>query len=389
MKAGRRTEVLKLCHIAMGDLWAGAEVQLATLTAELAKRPGIALSVVLFNDGRLADEIRRCNVPVTVLPESSLGMHQLVRKFVAFCQANRFDLIHTHKYKDNLVGSIAAGYCGIPHLVRTIHGLAEPFRGLEAMKMRLYDAADDLAIRAKADRVVAVSGEIAKILQARYGEHLVAHIYNGVRLGGICPQKTPKEVRSLLRVSDSVRLIGVVGRLTAVKGHQHFLEALVKMNRRASDIHGVIVGDGPLRESLQSQAHALGLADRVHFVGHRDDTYDFMRALDVFVLPSLHEGIPMVLLEAMALTRPIVASRIGGIPEVVHDGVHGLLVPVGDAGALADACLRHLTDGELAARCAAAARSRVEQHFSSEAMADHMCRLYAEVIGTSAAAAYV
>lgn len=374
---------IRACHIAMGDLWAGAEVQLATLTAELARRPGLALSVVLFNEGRLADEIRRCHVPVTVFPESSLGMHQLIRKFVAYCRANRFDLVHTHKYKDNLVGTVAAGYCGIPHLVRTIHGLAEPFHGFEAVKMRLYDTADDMAIRAKADKVIAVSGEIAKILQARYGEQHVAHIYNGIQLDNIRFQKSPTDIRLLLNVSEGARLIGVVGRLTAVKGHQHFLAALAELKQRASDIHGVIVGDGPLRASLQAHAQKLGLADCVHFVGHRDDTYDFMRALDVFVLPSLHEGIPMVLLEAMALARPIVASRVGGIPEVIQDGVHGLLVPVGDEQALADACLQHLTDRELATRCCGAAQRRVEQQFSSAAMADQMCRLYAEVTGTS------
>lgn len=371
---------VRVCHVAMGDLWAGAEVQLTALIAELVNKPALDVSVVLFNDGRLASEVRGLGVPVMVFPEFEQSGFTLFRTFTAYCRTHKFDLLHTHKYKDNLVGVCAGVRCRIPYVVRTVHGLSEPFDGIEAIKMRIYDGCDDLAIRLKVDRLIAVSSQIEQVLSRRYGAHRVVQIHNGIRLSGVTVRKSPDEVREHLGVPATRRLIGTVGRLTPVKGHEHFLSAAQLLLKAHEDLHFVVVGDGPMMERLNLTSDNIGIAGRISFLGHRDDTFDLMRAMDIFVLPSLHEGIPMVLLEALALGRPVVASRVGGIPEVISDGVQGLLVPPGDPYQLAEACGRFLTDCGLAERCSRAGQIRAEQDFSSTSMGEKVAALYHQLV---------
>ena len=371
-----------VCHIAMGDGWAGAEVQLATLATELVKIAHLRLSVILFNEGRLASELRKLGIPVVIIPESAQSPREVLRNVIAYCRIHKFDIIHTHKYKDSLIGIWAAARCGISKVVRTIHGLTEPFEGLSALRMHLYEMCDRFATGFRADRVIAVSTQIEKVLQARFGCDRVVQIYNGINLDALDGERMSQaDVRAKLGLKPSDHVIGTIGRLVAVKGQDQLLIAAQHLAHIYRDLHVVVVGEGPLMDRLLAQAKDLGIGDRLHLLGHRDDTYDLMRALDVFVLPSLHEGIPMVILEALALQRPIVASQVGGIPEVITDGVHGLLVPVGDSGSIAQACERLLTDRLLAESCGRAGRRRVEQHFSSRSMAEQVAELYQSLTG--------
>ncbi|CAI4032539.1 putative enzyme [Nitrospira tepida] len=372
--------MIKVCHVTMGDLWAGAEVQLLALVDALVKRPDLECSIVLLNEGRLASELRALGVSVTVFPETKWHPGRLLRELTAYCRAGKFDLLHTHKYKDTILGTIAAARCGIRHVVRTVHGLTEPFRGVQSFRMGLYELCDSLAIRLKVGRLIAVSSQIEQVLSRRYGPEKVVQIHNGVQIGRIQRIRMPQETRQLLGIDPAHRLIGTVGRLTAVKGHEHFLEAAQRLLRDRRDLRFVIVGDGPLLDHLQDQARQLGVADYVTFLGHRDDTYDLIGAMDLFVLPSLHEGIPMVLLEALTLARPVVASRVGGIPEVITDSIQGLLIPTADPTALAEACRRFLDDERLAERCGRAGLLRVQEDFSAESMGEKVAALYRELV---------
>lgn len=380
MSIGTVHKTLSVCHVAVGDLWAGAEVQLVALVDALVKRPDLDLSVVLFNEGRLASELRALGVPVTVFPETKLDGMNLVRGLTTYCRSKKLHLLHTHKYKDNILGTIAAASCGIPHVVRTVHGLSEPFRGIAALRMRLYELCDDMAIRIKVNCLIAVSSQIEQVLSRKYGTRKVVQIHNGIRFCRTQRIKTAVETRQQLGIDRSRRIIGTVGRLTAVKGHEYFLAGAQQLLQNRRDLHFLIVGDGPLLDHFKGKARNLGIASHVTFLGHRDDTYDLIGAMDVFVLPSLHEGIPMVILEAMALARPVVASRVGGIPEVITDAVHGLLIPVADSGELAEGCRRFLDDRSLAERCGLAGQRRVEQEFSAESMGQKVWALYHELI---------
>lgn len=376
--------MIRICHVALGDLWAGAEVQLVALVEHLVKRTDLELAIVLFNEGRLASELRKLGAPVAVFPESKQNSLTLLRNLIGYCRRHKFELLHTHKYKDTILGTIAAARCRIPHVVRTVHGLMEPFQGIQSFRMRLYEFCDDVAIKLRTDRVIAVSLEIEQVLSRRFGSKKVVQIHNGIPIGQIQRIRAPRETRYQLGINPSCYLIGTVGRLTAVKGHEHFLLSAQRLLRQRRDLHFAIVGDGPLLNHLRDRARDLDIADHVTFLGHRDDSHDLIGAMDVFVLPSLHEGIPMVILEAMALARPIVATKVGGIPEVITDSEHGLLSSPAAPDALAEGCMKFLDDRDLAERCGKAGQLRVQREFSADSMSGKVAMLYHELVGQPA-----
>jgi len=360
-------ERLRVCHIISADLWAGAETQLASTMAYLVGQPAIDVSAVLFNDGRLADELRRLDVPVIVLDETRTSTLGLLLGLIRILRAHSPDLVHVHKYKDGVLGTMAARIAGVPLVVRTMHGLAEPLQGWTHLKSRLYEALDRLTLQHFVDLIIAVSQRMTQTLwESGYLPTMVTCIQNGLDLRHVQPTRAREETRRGLGVEPDSFVIGTVGRLSAVKGHTHLLAAAKQIVNRAGDARFVLVGDGPLRGELQAKAAQLQIADACRFAGARRDVYDVVSAMDVFVLPSLNEGIPMSLLEAMTLGRPVVASAVGGIPEVIDHRVNGLLVEPGDERGLANACLELTRDRQLATTLGACARQTIEGAFSHE-----------------------
>jgi glycosyltransferase involved in cell wall biosynthesis len=342
-------------------------MQLLTMASYLAEQPGVALNVVLFNEGRLARELRQIGVPVTIFDEANTSAIRLVRLLANLFRERRIDVLHTHKYKGGVLGAIAAWWAGVPHLVRTMHGLPEPMVGWNRVKSRIYHALDRAAIRCSADVIIAVSQRMAETLRASgLRPTMVTCIHNGVDLRQVRTVRTRDEVRRELGIDADALLVGTAGRLSPVKGQAGLLRAAKSILEIREDVRFLIVGDGPLGGQLRSTAEELHVDQACHFLGPRSDVYDLMAAMDIFVLPSLNEGIPMALLEAMALGTPVVAAAVGGIPEVVQHRVNGLLVPAGDDRALADACLELANDPQLARALAVQAARTVAEDFSHE-----------------------
>lgn len=234
------------------------------------------------------------------------------------------------------------------------------------------------ALATGVDRYIAVSRNVARELAERFrwpaGKIVVG--YNAVeveRFGG----QAPVGLRRRIGVSDGKPLVLTAARLDEQKGHPVLLRA-------AAELPGaefVLAGEGPDRAALETLASQLGVAERVHFLGRRDDVAELLAAADVFALPSLYEGSSLALMEAMAARRAIVSSAIGGTDELIDDGRDGLLVPPGDVSALADALRRLIGDAGLRDALAAAARARVERDFTQEAMTQRVERVYREVLG--------
>jgi len=347
-----------------GDLWAGAEMQLLMTAGWLNRQPGLRLAVVLFNEGRLARELRQIDVDVTILDETRLSNAQLMRQLASLLRERRIDILHMHKYKDCVLGTIAAGRAGVQHLVRTMHGMAEPMTGWSGLKSRVYHRLDRWMLR-RADLIVAVSQQMAEALrESGFRPTMVTCIHNGIDVSQVRASRSREEVRRELGIPDEALLIGTAGRLTPVKGQTGLLGATARILDEDASARCVIVGEGPLSSQLLSLAQDLRIDHACRFVGPRSDVFDFMAAMDVFVLPSLNEGIPMALLEAMVLGAPVVAAAVGGIPEVIQHRVNGLLVPAGDVQALADACLELARDRCLAKALAAAGVRTIAENFS-------------------------
>ncbi|MEO7863085.1 MAG: glycosyltransferase [Nitrospirales bacterium] len=371
---------LQVCHVAVGDLWAGAEVQLKVLLSKLVHKQEFGLSVILFNEGRLEKAIEGLGIPVRVFPESRSGSGKIFLELVREFKKSNIQIIHTHKYKDTILAAPAAKLSGIPQVVRTVHGLREPFAGLQDFKMNLYETIESTVHRYCVDSIIAVSSQIEGKYKAEGQVSRVTCIRNGIDLDGKSVQTDRWRTRKELGVDSEACLIGTVGRLTPVKGIPYLLEAARILLCEGANMKVLVVGDGSIRQDLMTQTRDLGIRENVVFLGHREDTDVLLQALDIFVLPSLSEGIPMALLEAMAASRAVVASRVGGIPEIVEDGVEGFLVEPMNVNGLAERCRQLIESPEAAKKMGEEGRKRVERDFSATAMANRVALVYKELL---------
>ena len=236
-------------------------------------------------------------------------------------------------------------------------------------------------------RFIAVSVDLAEWLHESTGiaRGRITHIVNGVDCERFQPRSQDRSnLTSGLDIPADAIVVGTVGRLEAVKGHEQLLRAWPLVERRLAAAGRaarlLIVGDGSLRNTLEALARELGIAERVIFTGMRTDIPQLLQAMDVFVLPSLNEGISNTLLEAMACGVPVVANRVGGNPELIDDRVTGLLVDAGDNQRMAEAIATLVLDDKLRATMAAAARQRAVAEFSLETMVQRYDDLYREVL---------
>lgn len=238
------------------------------------------------------------------------------------------------------------------------------------------------------DRFVAVSRDLQSWLEetVRLPPARLTCIYNGVEADAF-QRSSRAEARARLGIPVAAFVIGTVARLVPVKAQVDLVEAFADLRARlpTQEMRLVLVGEGPERANLESVIRARGLGDHVWLAGARDDVPQWLAAFDVFALPSRNEGVSIAALEAMASGLPVVASCVGGNPEVVVDGETGLLTPPGDVAALSAACGRYVGDADLAQRHGAAGRTRMLRDFSIEAMVSGYRRLYDAVLAGSAA----
>jgi glycosyltransferase involved in cell wall biosynthesis/protein-tyrosine-phosphatase len=364
--ASAEIPALHVCHVISGDLWAGAEVQVATTVAYLVQQPGLALSAVLFNEGTLAERLRALSIPVTVIDERRHGAFAITRTLTRLFRETQVDIVHTHRYSDTVVAATAAICAGVPRVVRTVHGLREPLRGWKRLKFALYELLESIALTCRADLIIAVSEQIAGDFHTARRHPEVTQIRNAIDVRTVVAKRPSHDVRRELGIRRGTIVIGTAGRLDPVKGHATLLRAAAIVLRQGIDAVVLIVGDGPLRHALWRIAVDLGIERSCIFTGARLDVYDLINTMDVFALPSLSEGIPMALLEAMALQVPVVATAVGGVPEVVQHGVSGLLVAPEDPEALAAACLTLTRDPDRARWLIARSRQVVRESFAVE-----------------------
>lgn len=353
-------------------------MQVVTLLGALKQLPDLELSALVLNRGRLSDELTLHGIPVTICDESRLGFIQLLRAVTTHLKEIRPHILHSHRYKEHILGAFAGRSSHNPLTVQTYHGLEENLPGWAGLKMNLYNGINVAVGKMAADGIVGVSSEITNILERRYPSADVCCIRNGIDLARVVPTVERSATRAQLGIAPDAFVVGAVGRLMPIKGFQYLIEAFAQLRKqhRLQESKLVIVGDGPLRAGLGQCVESHGLSHDVEFLGIRTDVYNVMNACDVFALSSLHEGVPMVLLEAMALGVPIVASHVGGIPEILEDSKEAVLVPAKDSEALARAIGVLAASSELRAELTRAARARVEIQFSIQLSAAKMHKMY-------------
>jgi glycosyltransferase involved in cell wall biosynthesis len=226
------------------------------------------------------------------------------------------------------------------------------------------------------DAVVASAESVKEHYIAQVGADpaQVDVIYNAVDWAQLQATMTREAFRRSIGVPIDAPVAGIIARLTEQKAHRVLFEAIARVELSA--LHVIVVGDGELRDDLQSRATALGIQGRVHFLGARRDLGNLLAAIDIFAMPSFWEGLPLSMVLAMGAGLPVVASRVAGIPEVVHDRVSGLLVDAGDASQLARALASLVQNGALRARLGAAAREYVRPRFGVDGYVTSIAGLY-------------
>jgi sugar transferase (PEP-CTERM/EpsH1 system associated) len=320
--------------------------------------------------------IRRADVEIRTLdkrPGKDVGVYARMWRTLRSLQP---DIVHTRNLGTVDMQWVAAA-ARVPHRVHGEHGweATDPTgRGLKNLWIRR-------ACRPVVHRYVPMSQDIARWLErdVRVDPSRIRQLYSGVDTErfapGIVPASTGTE-----GPRTGLLTIGTVGRLDPVKDQAILLQAFAALQSRVPDARLVIVGDGPLRGTLRTLATSLGIADAVTFTGARDDTPDLLRAMDVFVLPSVNEGISNTILEAMATGLPVVARRVGGNPELVVDGATGALYDGAGPQGLEEALARYLTNPSLRQAHGRAARERAVQCFSLDAMVQRYLALYDELL---------
>jgi glycosyltransferase involved in cell wall biosynthesis len=350
----------------------GAQEHVYSLLARLDRSRYLA-SVISLSPGSAERRIARLGYPVHVLDEPDDAI--AVGAVAALLADLRPEVVHNHMYRAELVGTRAAlalAEAGRPrpYIVGTVHS------------SRVRSPEDHEVLRRltpRMDRLIAVSRAIEqKIAQERPSAVPVSLIYNGVDLVRYNHTDPCCTLREEYGLPEAAQIVGVVARLEPEKGHPTLLEAWPSVLRRVPLARLLVVGEGSRRSELEAQAAALGLDGTVVFTGRRDDVPAVTAALDVAVLPSYREAQGLAILEAMALSRPVVASAVGGIPEMIENGRTGLLVPPHDAAALADAIVRLLTDHPYADMLARGGHDLVHERFCVELMVHAIEEIYDE-----------
>lgn len=320
-------------------------------------------------------------------PAHSLSPHKFLPLYVpnlaALLVRGRFDIVHTHLTAANLIAKPLAALCGVP--VRINHDHAND---ASRKDRSILCAADRMANRL-ATHICAVSRSTREFLIRE--EHIppekISLVHNGIDLERFAPGRTGQpEARARLGLPAEGFAIGGIGRLTEQKNFQLLLEAAARLRAVRADGFVVLAGTGPLEDALRRQTAELGLSGSVHFIGHLSDTTALYPALDLLVMPSLFEGLPMVLLEAMAMKIPVVASAVDGIEEILRDGEDGVLVRSWDADAFATQIAQLLDDPVRRARISAAAREKVVHGFSRATMCARMEEIYKSALTANGAA---
>lgn len=355
------TRPLKVCHVSLTLKTGGLERILADLARHHSADRCEPTFLALREVGRFAEEIRSCGRPVALLQNQSRfgGLREMARYF----RDERFDVVHTHNTYPHLYATLAARWAGVPVVVQTRHGQRAGHGWKSSLQYRWA---------AKwVDRIVAVSDDAARLCVTADGipAHKVVRIWNGIdqsqfRFTGPCDE--------LVAIA--------VARLSAEKDFPTLLRALSLVLPRVPGLKLKLVGDGPERSALEALAASLHLGDSVEFLGERRDVPALLSQAGFFVTSSLTEGISLTLLEAMAVGLPVVATDVGGNPEIVVEGETGRLAPAANPAALADAMVRLCEERQRWTTYGHAGCDRVAEHFEIHRMATDYEDLYQTLI---------
>lgn len=323
-----------MLHIIPGDMWAGAEAQVFYTIKELKGNTDHTTSVILFNQGELHKRLTKEGCNVNIIDEQRYGSFEIGRRIQEVLKVERPNIIHVHEYKSHITATLAT-LCSNKRckIIRTIHGLTAIPWNRKCLKAGLIFLLENVLIMFKTDCLVAVSKTLEATFRKRFRSVRIAQINNAIPM--VFNIDEPREfVRSRFGIKPSVFWIGTVARYVPVKNLDMLIEAAKHLHQMGMEFKVSIFGEGYLRSWLQEKINRYRLENIVRLNGHHDDIMPILQALDVFALTSKHEGLPMSLLEAMAVGTIPICTNVGGMKEVIEDNRSGFLIDARDVNAL-------------------------------------------------------
>ncbi len=364
-------EPLVILHTESSEGWGGQEIRILSEAEELRER-GHEVAILCQPQSALASRAGASGLPV-ILERMPFALDpRSVAHMAAQFRRYRARVVVTHSSIDGWCGGVAARLAGVP-VVRMRH-LSVPLRR-NPLSRFVYTML--------CDRIVTTGEAIRRQFLQRLGlpPEKVVSIPTGIDLERFDPSRAdPMRIRRELGLDLRIPLVAVVGVLRSWKGHLVFLQAMDRLRASCPEAHGLLVGDGPFRPIIEAAIRSQGLSHAVHLLGHREDIPEILGGVEVVASASTAaEGVPQALLQALAMRCAVVASDVGGVPEIIRPGETGWLVATGDAGALAEAILEALTNQAKASHLADQGRKVVEEKYSLQAMGEQMERLYRSV----------
>ncbi len=357
---------MKVLHIVLSLEPGGLEKMTILLARSLQGKGVQTVLATLSHEGALQKEAEEQGVWVANFPKKDGFDFRVVWRLAGFIRKNRFDVVHTHNLAPLLYGTPAGRLAGCA-TVNTRHGRA----GLIAPSL----------VWGMTQKVITVSEDAKRQLlkNNRIRESKVEVIYNAIDTGRFAnsPQTDARQsYRRLFNWKDDEYVFGMIARLSPEKDHETLIRAFRNVAGECPCARLAIVGSGPLLNDLESMARDSGVRDRIDFMGYRREIPFLLSAMDCVVLSTKQEGVSITLLEAMAAARPVIATKVGGNPEVIVDGETGLLTPAGDHEALAESMINVMRNPDYASGLGHAARQRARRMFHLDQMAEKYLRVY-------------
>lgn len=353
-----------IVHVVFSLKCGGLEKMVIDLVSELNKRGYNNSICCLDNEGELLELTTERGIDVFFMNRQNGFDWKLIFKLAKILRKSNVDVVHTHNMGPLFYGSLAAKIANVPVIINTRHGRE---------KKSLYSWVWNIN-----NKVVVISDdakrEMHKYNHIKKSRSVV--IYNGVDLNKYSFDNYKSNVRKELNLDEDTYIVGTVARLSEEKDQITLINTFYDVAKVISKVRLVLIGDGPLRNKLEEYAIGLNLRDKVLFLGFRKNIPMLLSGFDVFVLSSLTEGLSLTLLEAMAAKKPIVATNVGGNPEVVVEGITGFLVPPKDTDKMSEAIITLLKNSELRKKMGEAGRKRVEDKFSLDIMVSEYIKTY-------------
>ena len=332
-----KTQPIRILHIASGDLWAGAEVQLYYLAKALHAAEGVTLKVLLLNPGELQQRLAANGIDVDVIDERQHGLFSLFSNAKEIAQTFKPNVIHTHRYKENILGSLIAKQFPGTRSVRTVHGAQEIDSPWWRIDQRLIQAMDHYCGNKLQDKIIAVSADLAEKLKSTYRPEKITVIENGIDVGEV--HKAANTPVTLPGPDNNIK-IAIICRLVPVKRVDIFLNIIQLLEQQQPGKYsGYIFGDGPLEADLKQQSLSHNINHCTHFMGFKTNILAYLNQMNCLLITSDHEGLPMNALEALSLGKYIITHAVGGLPTVLHQGKYGALVNTQDPAHYVDAII--------------------------------------------------